>query len=94
MSRHMPAKNGSHRVEFFYTLASATGELMLGTVEELDFTSVCEEALAALEAGRDEGAGEVGLYEVYRWLHDRYGVEKLEAVRYYNISTRSEVRPA
>jgi hypothetical protein len=81
------------KLQFFYTLASKNGELLLGSEEELDFAKVCQEALAALESGGNGRGTPVGLYEVYRWLHDHYGIEKVEAERYWNISTRSGVRP-
>jgi len=41
--------NNGSQIQFFYTLASVNGELLLGGEKELDFSKVVEEALAALE---------------------------------------------
>jgi hypothetical protein len=71
--------------QFFYTLASDDGELLLASATELsNFAALCDEAVA--EVGRS-------LYAVAAYLKEHHGLRRIQAEHYYNLDTGSEMPP-
>jgi hypothetical protein len=73
------------KANFFYTLACDDGELLLASTAEIpDFPALCDEAVA--EVGRS-------LYAVAAYLKEHHRLRRIQAERYYNLDTGSEVAP-
>ncbi len=69
--------------DYFYTLASDNGEIMLGSYKEIDdFPALIQKAI--------EEVGE-NLYDIAKFLKKAYDIHRIVTPRYYHIHTKSTV---